>query len=287
MRAIDVHQHLWPETLIRALERRSSPPRIRGRALELAGEPGGEVDVRAHALDARLELLDRYELETAVISLAPTMETDPHADLRDAYHEGILDVVAASDGRLVALAAGESLSGFVGACISSAALVAGSDRLLAELETAGQLAFVHPGPPGRLPVDAPPWWPAVADYTAQMQAAYLTWLHRDADRFPRLAIVFAILAGGGPIQLERLESRGVEQRSAVHENAFFDTSSYGRRALRLCIDVVGANKLVFGSDVPVIDAGPMLAAVRSLGEADERPVLHDNGERLLGIGTVS
>jgi hypothetical protein len=280
---VDLHQHLWPEALIRALESRAEPPRIRGRRLELAGEPGGEVDYRAHSLDGRLALLDRHEIETAVVSLAPTLETEPHPDVREAYHEGILEVADESRGRLLALAAGERRPGFAGACVSATALVAGVEDLLTALEDRGELLFVHPGPPGPLPPGAPPWWPAVAGYTAQMQAAYLTWLHRDARRHPRLPVVFAILAGGAPVQLERLRSRGVDERTAMHANVFFDTASYGRRALELCLSTYGIGQLVFGSDAPVIDPGPTAAAVRGFGKAVERIVLRENGRLVLRL----
>ena len=68
-------------------------------------------------------------------------------------------------------------------------------------------------PPGllfRAAAWAPDWWPAVVDYTSQMQRAYLAWLAHGQERWPDVDVVFAILAGGGPIQLERLASRGVD-----------------------------------------------------------------------------
>jgi hypothetical protein len=279
--ATDVHQHYWPEQLVSALSRRREPPRIRGRMLELAVEGSFEIDPSANDLDERLALLDRHAIDRAVISLSPGMETDPHPDLRDAYHEGIRDVVAASGGRLVALAAGECRPGFVGACVSASALAAGIDSLLNELDEAGHLLFVHPGPPLPPPRQVPPWWPAVVDYTAQMQAAYLAWLARDADRHPALPVVFAMLAGGAPIQLERLRSRGVEVRTALHSNVFFDASSYGRRALELVLATYGVTQLLFGSDVPVIDAGPTLAALHEFGETLAGVVLRENPLRVL------
>jgi predicted TIM-barrel fold metal-dependent hydrolase len=121
----------------------------------------------------------------------------------------------------------------------------------------------------------------VVDYTAQMQAAYAAWLARDAERFPRLPVVFAILAGGAPFQLERLRSRGGEPRAAVPPNALFDTASYGPRALRFCLETVGAGQLVFGSDAPVIEPGPTLEAVRGLGPAAAPLILRENLGRLL------
>jgi hypothetical protein len=278
----DLHQHLWPEQLIRALERRSEPPRLRGGRLELAIEGTFDVDLRQHELDTRLALLDRHELEVAVVSLAPTMEAERRPDLIDAYHEGIAEVVSSSGGRIAALAAGVPRAGFPGVCVSADALLGGIDALFSALERDGGLLFVHPGPPRASPPSkAPPWWAAAVEYTAQMQAAYLTWLDRDAVRFPGVPVVFAILAGGAPIQLERLRSRGVEVRSTLHPNGYFDTSSYGRRALELCLSTYGVTQLVFGSDAPVIDPDLTLQAVREFGEAVTEIVLRETPRRVL------
>ena len=114
-----------------------------------------------------------------------------------------------------------------------------------------------------------------------MQAAYATWLARDADRFSSIPVIFSILAGGAPIQLERMRSRGFDDREAIHPNVFFDTSSYGRRALELCLSTFGVNQLVYGSDVPVIDPRPTLQAVRGFGEAVEAIVMRDTPGRVL------
>jgi hypothetical protein len=279
---VDFHQHLWPEPLIRALERRSEPPRLRGGKLELAAEAGGDVDLDDHLPERRLALLDRDGIDVAVISPAPTHELDSHPDLVDAFHEGIGEVAAASGGRMVPLALSACLPGFAGACVGARALVAGADSLLGDLSAAGQLLFVHPGPSEPSPAEAPAWWPAVVAYTAQMQAAYAVWLARDATRFPELPTVFAILAGGGPFQLERLRSRGVELRSTLHPHGFFDTASYERRAIELCLSTFGVTQLVYGSDTPVIDSRPTLEAVRGFGEGVAELVIGTNASGLLG-----
>ena len=98
---------------------------------------------------------------------------------------------------------------------------------------------------------------------------------------PTSAIVFAILAGGAPIQLERLASRGVDVRTVLYPNVFFDTSSYGRRALEVCVETFGVEQLVHGSDAPVIDPGVTLRAIRGFGESVEKLVTVDNPNRLL------
>lgn len=287
MSTIDVHQHLWPEPFVELLARRRRPPRLSGSVLELAGERESEIDLGAHDLGARLALLDRCEIDVAVVSLPPTLgidslPEDEGAELVAAYEQGILELAEASNGRIVPLAAGAARDGFVGACIGAPEL-ADLDALasrLDELERRGAFLFVHPGP-AYPPQGAPVWWPAVVEYTAQMQAAYAVWLARGAERWPELRIVFAILAGGGPFQLERLISRGLSGRDLLHENVFFETASYGRRALELCFATFGVGQLLFGSDTPVIEPEPTLDAVRGFGDAVVDALCNQNPSRLL------
>ncbi len=283
----DIHQHLWPPAFFSALSARSEPPRLRGRALELAGAPVWDLNVEAHELDERLVLLDRLELECAVVSLQPTLgidrlPADEARELFDTWEQGILELARAADGRILPLAAREPTVGFAGLCISGAALLdldALGPRLDA-LAQSGHFLFVHPGaattPPG-----APTWWTAVVDYTAEMQAAYVAWLVAGASRWPDLDVVFAILAGGAPIQLERMAARGVDERRAMLPHIWFDTATYGRRALDLAMATYGVEPMLFGSDMPVVDPAPTLDVIRSFGEAVTDAVLSANPARLL------
>jgi predicted TIM-barrel fold metal-dependent hydrolase len=191
-------------------------------------------------------------------------------------------VSAAAGGRVLALAMGRPRSGFVGLSVSAIALkdLDGLTSELAELEQQGGILFVHPGP-SPPPSWAPAWWTAAIGYTAQMQAAYAIWLARGIDRWPDLRVVFAILAGGGPFQLERLRSRGFDVRRAHHPTVYLDTASYGRRALELCLSALGGRHLVFGSDAPVIDPRLTLDAVRQFGHAVTDAVCKDNPTELL------
>jgi 6-methylsalicylate decarboxylase len=286
-RAIDFHQHLWPEAFIGALSRRERPPRLRGTVLELANGESGEVDLRAHELDARLALLDRDEIEVAVISLSPALGIDglPGDDaleLIESYEEGICELAGAAGGRLVALSTRSPDDAFVGTCVAAPALLdlEQAAPLLDQLEAEHKVLFVHPGPAAHDGLRAD-WWGEVVDYTAQMQTAYAAWLAAGAERWPELRVVFAILAGGGPFQLERLRSRGLDTRDLLHPNVYFDTASYGRRAIELCLATFGVGQLVYGSDTPVIDSGPTLDDVRGFGEAVVNVLCRENPARLL------
>jgi 6-methylsalicylate decarboxylase len=283
----DIHEHLWPQSFFAALSARSEPPRLRGRALELAGAPEWELDVESHGLDARLALMDRSGLDRAVVSLQPTLgigalAEDEARELIATWETGILELARAAAGRIIPLAAREPAGGFAGLCVAGAELLdldALAPRLDALAETGGFL-FVHPGaavaPPG-----APPWWTAIVDYTAEMQAAYIAWLAAGAARWPELDVVFAILAGGAPIQLERMAARGVEERSAMLPHIWFDTATYGRRALDLAMSTFGVERMLFGSDLPVVDPASALDVLRSFGEAVTDAVLSANPAGLL------
>ena len=234
MPTYDVHQHFLPPQLVAELRARRTPPRLDGDLLELA-EGTFPFDERDNDLDERLALLDRDGIDVAIISLAPTMETEGEPDLQDAYHEGILEVVAAAGGRLQALAAGACLEGFAGACVSAHAVLRGLDTLPGELAQAGQMLFVHPGPPAP-PADRmrPPGGRRSSTTPRRCRPPTSPGSAAGVERHPELDVVFAILAGGAPIQLERLHSRGGDPDAALHPRLHLDTASYGARALALC-----------------------------------------------------
>jgi predicted TIM-barrel fold metal-dependent hydrolase len=152
--------------------------------------------------------------------------------------------------------------------------------LLARLELHDAPLFVHPGPvaasgPTQAAASLPGWWPALTDYVAQMQAAWFAFLHAGRRAHPRLRVLFAMLAGGAPLQIERFVARG-GTAAAPDPLVFYDTSSYGPRMLRTMVEAVGAAQLVYGSDRPVVDPHtPRLDA------ALERALLSTNPRRLL------
>jgi 6-methylsalicylate decarboxylase len=286
MPTYDLHQHLWPEPLIELLAARRSPPFLRASVLTTT-EGSFPIDLGEHRLDLRLAALDAAGIDVAVVSLQPTLgfEALPVPERRTllaAYNDGIAELVEDSGGRLQALAAGEPRPGFAGVCVGASRLLGldGLKPMLDRLERTGGFLFVHPDCPAGT-ATKPDWWAALTDYTAAMQAAYFAWIDRGAGRWPNLNVVFALLAGGAPFQLERLRSRGVDTRRLTSLPAFFETSSYGRLSLELCLATYGLDRIVHGSDFPVLNPTSTMSAIQALGKAATHAICDRNPESLL------
>ncbi len=107
-----------------------------------------------------------------------------------------------------------------------------------------------------------------------MQTAWHAFSVWGRPAHPALRVCFAMLAGLAPLQRERLVSRG--GRAVSDPDVFLDTSSYGARAIDAALREVGVDRLVHGSDRPVI-AG----AEPALGEAVHVALRRRNPHRLL------
>jgi hypothetical protein len=283
----DLHQHLWPEGLVTALRARSTPPFLDGEQLTTS-EGRFDIALADHDLEARLRMLDRDRIDVAVLSLQTSLGVEAlpageQAGLEETWVDGVRELVAASDGRLRAFSPTRVREGFAGVSVGSSLLtdLERAAPVLDDAEAAAVVVFVHPDA-GRAPEAArPAWWDWVTGYPARMQEAYLAWLAFGRERWPALRVVFAMLAGGGPFQLERLARRGIDVRSALDPNTFFDVSTHGRRAIELCVQTFGVGQLVYGSDTPVVDSRPTLDAVRGFGDAVAHVLQSDTPSRLL------
>jgi hypothetical protein len=297
--SIDIHQHLWPEPLLRALERRDEPPRLlrrrAGWVLRVAGEPEAPFDPGEHDPDRRAALaagdgFDRVLVAPSVplgIEDLPAAEAEP---LLAAYHEGVA-ALPAPFGAWAAVgpdpaALGLLLDdGFAGACASAGVLGdrAGYERLgpaLELLERRGRPLLVHPGP-AATPPGAPPWWSALTGYVESMHRAWYAFLAWGRRAHPRVRVCFAMLAGLAPLHRARLTARG--GRAGADAGVFLDVSSYGDRAVDAVVREIGVDQLVLGSDRPVVEHRAL-----SLGEAVRAAIHERNPQRLLsGAGVAA
>jgi 6-methylsalicylate decarboxylase len=278
--------------------RRLRPPRLvrtrGGWTLRLRGEPDAALVTADHDPDRRAALVDADGLDRALIALSsplgieglPGSEAEP---LLAAYHEGVaalpprfgtwaaVGLAAPDPGALATLLD----RGFVGACVPAGALAgpAGFERLggvLETLERRGAPLLVHPGPVRAGAPDTPYWWPALTDYVTEMQVAWHAFAVWGRRAHPSLRVCFAMLAGLAPLHAERLAARGGPSEAVHDQLTFFDTSSYGPRAIDAMLRIVGVDRLLYGSDRPVV-APHSLAP---LGAAVEHAIAVANHERV-------
>jgi 6-methylsalicylate decarboxylase len=287
--SVDVHQHVWTEPLLDALEARDELPLVRRGAgvtlLHSRGEPPYVIDETAERPERRASLLRDDRLELAVVALSSPIgiEALPRheaLELIEAHLHGVGDLPEAfAAWGPVALDHPEAddvddrlARGCVGISLPAGALN-GPQRLdaigpvLERAATRRAPVFVHPGrapgdASGESALGAPPWWPALTTYVAQMQAAWLSFATLGRREHPDLIVVFSMLAGGAPLLSERLATRGGPSVDPGDALTYYDTSSFGPAAVEAMARRVGYRQLVFGSDRPVIE--PMLTGREAL-----------------------
>ena len=312
MPVVDTHQHLYPEAVLRVLEGRRVAPYARWRdgafTVTLAGEKPFVVDASVHDPSFRLERTRAAGVDRALVALSSAVgvETLPHADaapILDAWASAgsalptgleawaAVPLQASADEQ-VARAEAALDEGAAGVCIPTDALTGGARSverlgpLLRLLEQRLAPLFVHPGavpapaaPAGETALDArPEWWAPTTTYVADLHAAWLSFVAYARPAHPELKVLFAALAGLAPLHLERTAARGGPAAElAVDTGIFYDTSSYGPRAIRAVTCLVGTTQLVDGSDHPVL---PLWQ--RDTEPAAVTEIRADNAARLLG-----
>ena len=103
------------------------------------------------------------------------------------------------------------------------------------------------------------------------------------SNYPDLIIILAHWGGGLPFYALMPEV------SKATKNVFFDTAAspflYSPQIYKQAIQLVGAEKILFGSDYPLLTQSRLLEEIRSLNLPEETRglILSGNAQRLLGI----
>ncbi|HEV2772972.1 MAG TPA: amidohydrolase family protein [Thermoleophilaceae bacterium] len=306
MDSIDVHQHLWPESILRGLERRSCRPRavwLHDRwEIRPAGERSFEVDLREHDPDRRGPILNAFGLDRAVVALSSpvgieALPAEEALDLLSAWSAAAAELPSELDwwawvpseleAEAQATVAREGFGrGATGLCLPAGRLSSPSAAraalpVLSACDEARLPVFVHPGPVARASGEAD-WWPAATGYVAEQHAAWHAFHAAVRRELPGLRAIFALLAGLAPLHTERTVGRGGAEVDGAHADplSFYDVSSYGPRAVRAAIDAVGIGQLVYGTDYPVAPLQDPVADAFGPERADL--VRRDGARRALG-----
>jgi aminocarboxymuconate-semialdehyde decarboxylase len=289
----------------------------------VGGRPYGPITKHFHDARARLAEMDRVGVDVQALSLCPPMVYWADADfglrLARGYNDELAAACAAKPDRLVGLATvplqdvaasvaeldrGVNELGLRGVAIGSN--VNGKDLdhedlepFFAKAEALRAVVFIHP-----LDVIGVerirqyylhnglgnPFDTAVA--AARMAMSGLL------DRHPRLAVCLAHAGGALPYLVGRLdrvyrvrdEARGKARRkpSAYLRRFHYDTVVHHELALRYLVGLVGADRVVLGSDyrfdMGCLDPAGTVRAVRDLPRADRATILAGkHAEKLLRL----
>jgi hypothetical protein len=294
--SVDVHLHLWPEEVLRALEGRTGAPSSRWAdgtwAVTPAREPAFAVPRPALDAGALLADLEAREVEGGIVALSPPAGVEDAAAL-DAWEAAAQDFPPRL-GWWASLPAGPAEeqvprleaaldAGASGLCLPAGRLATPATArntlpLLTVLAARGVPLFVHPG--AAETGSAPAWWGPSGPYVAETALAWLAVAAEVRPVLPHLPVLWAILAGLAPLHAERTALRG---GPATGEDpwTFYEPSSYGPRAVRSLACAVGTGQLVYGSDRPSAPAAvdPIGAA---FGPAAADLARTDNAARLFG-----
>ena len=299
--ATDVHQHIWPPEFIALLRSRTAPPRLDGWTLHLPGEPPYAVDPADHDIAARARLARAdglgprpgLALQSARHRIPAARGGRPAAQPRSTTARWTCRPPSASGPRPASPPPSRTRRR-CGASWCAAAWASncppphsstppGWDRCAPLLDVAAEHdkpLFVHPGA-------APPAEPDRARLVAgpgPVRSSSCTPPGSpsapSAGRATRICgSASPPLAGLAPLHGERLVARGGgRDRGRVDYRAFYETSSYGTRAVDALVRAVGIDVVVSGSDRPY--AAPVLPDLGA--DAAVHALRHANPARLLG-----
>jgi predicted TIM-barrel fold metal-dependent hydrolase len=320
---IDVHTHYLASTLVAALERRTELPRIsenpEGRQIEYGKGNIHPVLPNMGDVELRLRDMDEQKIDVALLSInIPGVDWFPIADgpavARDVNDE-LADVVTAHPDRFAALAtlplqapeaaAGElervMAAGFSGAMIYSN--VAGGHLDQPELrvvfDTAARLGaplYIHPTFPLTAPtVDAYALIPTLGFMFDTTTAAVRLVLDGLYERHPEFRLVLAHAASLLPQLAGRIDyeaERHGNGRGALAGDPsehlrliYTDSVCVWPPALRSTLELVGPERVMFGSDYPFWDPARSFQAIDAVDLDIEtlEAIRHTNARQLFGL----
>lgn len=310
---IDTQSHYIPAEALRLLED------VRWGAVKPSGLPAQFS--RTHpmvSLDARLHEMDRCSVDVAVLSFAPVGPApDPALDteIAIAANDGLIAACALNPDRFVALArlplpnavaANAELERVRDAeCMRGIALLAEATQYrpdLLELEEVWSACsdrawpvVLHPPAGGPDISDAFSAFGLSSGINAMIGSTLV--LARliyfgVLDRHPKLELIATHLGGVAPFLAERLDSRGKGAEYPfshyLRNRLYLDNCGYpAGPALRCAIDVVGAQRIVLGSDWPSRPIDECLAPLVALNDADRRAIAGETASRWFNLAQAA
>jgi predicted TIM-barrel fold metal-dependent hydrolase len=313
---IDVHAHYYPAALYELLERVTRQPQRRLGTLARGF---------AHhvSLKGQLELMDGAGIDCMVMSLGNTPPyyeareiavaaakgcNDLYVELHTRYPRRFQAFIGLPlphvDAALQELDRGLALPGVVGVGLGCSVLRQplddpAFDQLFAELNRRQTVVFVHPVGAGGGPnsQDFSLTWMLASRFEDTIAMARLI-LSGLTLRYPHIRFIIPHLGGTMALFLQRMDN--VAKRDGWRETYsadlmpsdlarrfWFDTVNEQHSALRCACETFGADRLLLGTDWPMLPAEKLKHFVDYVSEAlpadDARRILDVNTAQLLGL----
>lgn len=267
--------------------------------------PGGSAPAAISALESRVEILDRADVRTQVLSLGASSiwheSEETQRRLVAAFNEGVLNAVSGYPGRFELFASlplphvGRAIE--ESAALSTVPGIAGfgitahpagrplDDPLWQPLiECWSDLratVFVHPDPPDSPLLWGPYWlrWGVGALVEDALVTVRLL-ASGVLTAYPGIRWIVPHAGGGVALMLQRLDAMWAAGRlpavlskppSAALDGLYFDTAMTDPAAIAVAADALGASRLVFGSDYPLGGSAEISDAVGAVISAVGQP----------------
>ena len=321
---IDVHTHYLAASLVKALERRTELPRISdgpdGRQIEYGENNIHPVLPAMGDVGLRLREMDEQGIDVALLSInVPGVDWFPAADgpsVAREVNDELAELVARHPDRFMALAtlplqapeaaaaelARAMAAGFRGAMIYSNAAGRHLDdpELRVVFDAAAELSaaiLIHPTfPLTAATVDAYALIPTLGFMFDTTTAALRLVLDGLYERHPDFRLILAHAASLLPQLAGRIDyeaERHSNGRGALSVNPsehlrllYTDSVCVWPPALRSTLELVGPERVMFGSDYPFWDPQRTLDTIEAAGlsDADVSAIRSENARRLFGLG---
>jgi 6-methylsalicylate decarboxylase len=313
---IDVHAHYYPLALYDLLERVTGTSRARR---------GAQVRGFAHhvSIDSQLELMDGAGIDRMILSLGNTppyysdrttaaaaargcndLYVDLHTRHTARFHAFVSLPLPHLDAALEELERALSLPGVVGVALGCSVLGQPLDApafggLFAELDRRRAVTFLHPVGAGGGPNsdDFGMTWMLASRFEDTIAMARLI-LSGLTLRYPNIRFIVPHLGGTTSLFLQRMdnvaERQGwrettspTEMPSDLARRFWFDTVSEQHSALRCACETFGIDRLMLGTDWPMLPPENLKHFVDYVSEAlpaqQAERVLEHNAAQLLGL----
>jgi aminocarboxymuconate-semialdehyde decarboxylase len=314
---IDFHAHLYPEEYLKRLEASKGEVRIekneKGERIILSmGTKVGPVTEEFFDIETRLDKIKENRVDMQILS-TPHPGVDrftpaESAEMCRIINDGLSKVVKKYPNHFQALAmlplidTGLALKeldraildlGLKGMCMLTnvAGKTSDSDFLLPVYERAQSLGvpiFIHPTTPVGAPV-MKEWRLAIIlgfEFDIMLSATRLAY-SGILERFPELHFVISHLGAGLPFLIGRIDrgyddpTCGIQTKRPPSEylkELYCDTVSFYKPALMMAYRFYGADRMVLGSDFPLL-IGDLPGAVPSIEAMD---IAREEKEKILG-----